>query len=236
MPGLAPERTRRCALIVVSGLAVLTFLLPGVSAVGAAARPGPKPFVTTKIPKSMRLNTAPPEKRGPEVVGVPSAPLLSDLHDAAIGQNIDGIQCNSDEQVILHIHTHLSIFVNGQPRMIPYGIGIPGFQTVRTKYGPYVATSSCWYWLHTHADDGVIHIEVIRRNQHFTLGQFFDIWGVPLSATQVGPAMGPVTAFLNGQVVHGNLRDLPLASHDEIQLDVGSPLAAPYKVKSWGAL
>ena len=79
--------------------------------------------------------------------------------------------------------------------MIPYGIGIPGFQAVSTSAGPFVETGSCFYWLHVHADDGIIHIESPSTTQTFTLGQFFAEWGGPLSTTQVGPATGNVTVF-----------------------------------------
>jgi hypothetical protein len=64
-------------------------------------------------------------------------------------------------------------------------------------------------WLHTHVPDGVIHIESpVRRG--FTLGDFFDEWGLPLSTDQVGPAKGRVTAFYDGKVYQGNPRDIPL--------------------------
>ncbi len=34
----------------------------------------------------------------------------------------------------------------------------------------------CFYWLHTHTEDGIIHIESpVQRT--FTLGHFFAIWG-----------------------------------------------------------
>ncbi|MDQ6723190.1 MAG: hypothetical protein M3Z01_02865, partial [Thermoproteota archaeon] len=36
---------------------------------------------------------------------------------------IDGIQCNSMEQSIFHIHAHLDIFINGQNTTIPALIG-----------------------------------------------------------------------------------------------------------------
>ena len=65
----------------------------------------------------------------------------------------------------------------------------------------------------------------------YTLGQFFDIWGAPLSSTQVGPATGPVTAFYNNQHWTGNPRDIPLNAHAQIQLDVGSPLVAPQSIQ-----
>jgi hypothetical protein len=41
------------------------------------------------------------------------------------------------------------------------------------------------------------------------------------------PATGAVTALYNGQRYEGNPREIPLAAHSQIQLDVGRPLVAP---------
>ena len=91
---------------------------------------------------------------------------------------------------MVHVHTHLTIFVNGKQQVIPYGIGIPGAQAESLQGGPFVETGSCFYWLHVHADDGIIHIESPNTSNTYTLGQFFDEWGQPLSSNQVGPATG----------------------------------------------
>ena len=96
----------------------------------------------------------------------------------------------------------------------------------QTPAGPFIDSGSCFYWLHTHAADGIIHIESpVQRT--FTLGDFFDEWGQPLSASQVGPAKGPVTAIVNGRVWQGNPRNVPLGSHENLQLEVGTPRLAP---------
>jgi hypothetical protein len=52
----------------------------------------------------------------------------------------------------------------------------------------------------------------------------------PLSAHQVGPASGKVTALYNGRVYLGNPADIPLTKHAQIQLEVGSPLVTPDKI------
>ena len=125
------------------------------------------------------------------------------------GAPIDGITCGAMEQLAYHIHAHLAVFVNGQPKTIPATIGF---------------TNSCLYWLHSHTPDGVIHIE--SPVQHiYTLGNYFDVWGQPLSSTQVGPVTGPVTAYLNGQRYSGDPRQIPLEAHNNIQLDVGTAVA-----------
>jgi hypothetical protein len=56
---------------------------------------------------------------------------------------------------------------------------------------------------------------------------FFDIWGEPLSSNQVGPFKGPVTAYVNSQPYTGDLRAIPLRSHQRITLEVGQPVVPP---------
>ena len=108
---------------------------------------------------------------------------------AATGQPVDGISCQTGEQTLFHVHAHLAIFVNGKAWQMPAGIGIPGAQAQQTPNGPYIATGSCFYWLHTHAADGIIHIESpVQRT--YTLGDFFDEWGQPLGAAQVARPPG----------------------------------------------
>jgi hypothetical protein len=155
----------------------------------------------------------------------PTFPLLASTDAAPGGTTIDGIECNSSEQVLFHIHAHLAVFVNGAQRTVPQGIGIaPPRQEEQTDSGPAVVGGSCFYWLHTHTADGIIHIESpVQRT--FTLGNFFDIWGQPLSSSQVGPAHGAVTAYLNGQRFTGDPRSIPLTAHAVIQLNVGGDVA-----------
>jgi len=215
------------------------------SAINAAlcAGSGPSSALLEPIPSSLSSTWVQPptETPGPERVGVPSGPPLESLSNAATGETVDSIECQTNEQLVIHVHTHLTIFVNGQARGIPYGIGIPGFQAVQVSGGPFVESGSCFYWLHTHSNDGIIHVESPSVTDQFTLGQFFEEWGIPLSSTEVGSATGMVTAFLTAPgyqtaVYTGDPRNLPLGNHYEIQLDVGTPIVAPFKVTNWGRL
>jgi hypothetical protein len=128
------------------------------------------------------LHPAPsPGPPGPEGVPIPSAPPLAGTATAATGQPVDGIQCQTNEQILFHIHAHLTIFVNGSSRQVPVGIGIPGAQAQNTAQGPFISSGKCFYWLHTHAADGIVHTESpVHRT--FTLGNFFNIW-----ASRSGP-------------------------------------------------
>ena len=53
--------------------------------------------------------------------------------------------------------------MHGSARQIPAGIGIPGAQGQNTAAGELITSGTCFYWLHTHAADGIIHIESARR-------------------------------------------------------------------------
>lgn len=219
---------------------VVVIVVIVVVATSGSNAPNPKssnPNVpTVAIPASLHTVTPPKTTAGPETVPVPTGPRLATLVNAGTGQTIDGIQCQTQEKTVTHVHSHLTVFVNGQARVIPYGIGIPGAQAQASAQGPFVSTGSCFYWLHSHANDGVIHVESPSTSDSFTLGNYFDIWGQPLSSTQVASAKGPVTAFFNGKLYKGNPRNLPLGDHYQIQLDVGTPIVAPVNIKNWGGL
>ena len=144
---------------------------------------------------------------------------------------VNGIQCGSKEQLAYHIHAHLTVFDNGQARSIPGGIGIPGSQVVQTTEGPVASGGQCIYWLHTHAPDGVIHVESPTK-RIYSLGDFFDEWHQPLSATQVGDVKGKVSAIVDGKPWTKSIRAIPLDPHQVIQLNVGSPV--PFETVNWG--
>jgi hypothetical protein len=231
--------SRRTWLIVAVVVLVLIGLGVGLNlALGSSGR-GNKDGSGTRtasITTLKNVQPAPPlGPAGPEGPPLENGPNLAPAGSPSPGQSVDGIQCGSSEQLAFHVHTRLSIFVNGKPEKVPYGVGIADPQLQPGLGVPFVGRGACFSWLHTHAADGVIHIESpVHRG--FTLGNFFDVWGQPLSSTQVGPAKGKVTALYNGAVWTGNPRDVPLGSHTQIQLDVGDPLIAPENNTNWGGL
>ncbi len=126
---------------------------------------------------------------------------------------IDGIGCNPMEQAVFHIHAHLDIIINGVYFLVPSQIGIPG---------------NCFYWLHTHDESGIIHIEA-PMHRDFTLGQFFDIWNKKLGNDQifnyVANANNSLNVYIDGTKVPDgtNYRDIKLRAHDEIAIVYGTP-------------
>ena len=99
----------------------------------------------------------------------------------------------------------------------------------RTVDGPFYGATNCYYWLHVHAQDGVIHIESPTAKT-YTLGEFFALWGQPLTSTQVAGAKGRLTAWVDGRRYHGDPAAIRLGSHEDVQIDVGSPVVAPRTV------
>ena len=200
------ERRRRVWLGLGSGLAVVVALAAITIALSAGSTK-PRPSSAASL--------------GPEGIALEQGTPLASLARTATGKTVEGVQCNANEQIAYHVHTHLAVYVNGALRPISPGIGIVKPVAQPTANGAFYSATNCYYWLHVHAQDGVIHIES-PTTRAYTLGQFFAIWGQPLTTTEVGPAKGTVTVYLNG---HRYLRPpatIPLGSHEDIQLDVGT--------------
>ncbi len=136
------------------------------------------------------------------------------------GQVVDGIGCGTQEYATLHVHTHLALYYNGKQMQVPEFIG----------FAPSLA-SGCLYWIHTHDGSGIIHIEAPDINPPqggpYTLAMLFDIWGQPLMRDNVAGFQGPVTAYVNGMRYDGDLRAIPLGAHQEITLEIGTPVVLP---------
>jgi hypothetical protein len=136
------------------------------------------------------------------------------------GQVVDGIGCGTQEYATLHVHTHLSLFYNGKQIQVPAYIG----------FAPNPA-GSCLYWIHTHDASGIIHVEAPDiappQGGPFVLGMLFDIWGQPLQPDDVAGLKGTVSTYVNGMKYDGNLTTIPLRSHQQIVLEVGTPIVPP---------
>ena len=113
--------------------------------------------------------------------------------------------------LVLHIHAHLDVFVNGKHVTVPALVGInPG--------AGYLTE------LHTHDTRGVIHIEA-QRARDFVLGQFFAEWGVYLDSHCIGGYCNGFKWYVDGKGQTGNPADLVLRAHQEIAIVAGKPPA-----------
>jgi hypothetical protein len=213
----ASRARRRRALLLLLALAV-----PAVAGCGSSS--------SAATHSSTQRAPAAPRQLGPERVPLEAGAAIAPATTAP-GFTVDGVKCAPVEQLAYHIHAHLQVYLNGQPRSVPGGIGLLGPVVQQTAVGPWYGASKCYYWLHTHTSDGIIHVES-PTPRTYTLGNFFDEWGQPLSSRQVATAQGKVTAFVNGKPWTKAPRAIPLLPHAVIQLDVGSP-AVPFVPMSW---
>ncbi len=135
-----------------------------------------------------------------------------------------GLDPLTAEGQVVHIHQHLDLYVDGKPVQVPGDVGI----------GPQEAFISD---LHTHASypPGIVHVESPTQAQ-FTLGQFFAVWGVPLSASCVGSlcekGAAQLRVFVDGKPVAGDPTRIILEDHQEIVLAYGTKAQLPAPVPS----
>lgn len=156
------------------------------------------------------------------VAVVARTPAPPSRQQAGLTRPIDGIACLKHAAVGYHAVLHLDLFVRGRRYPVAESIG-------RFEQAPW----NCAYALQTQDASGIVHVEAPAVGR-FTLGEFFDIWGMPLSprvllgfqATAGPPAMS-VRAYVNGRRFAGNPRDIPLRPHAEIVLEYGPPWVAP---------
>jgi hypothetical protein len=111
----------------------------------------------------------------------------------------------------LHTHQHLDLFINNAPALVPANIGV---NEVERFISP----------LHTHDETGIIHVES-DEIRDFTLGQFFDVWGVRLDKECIGGYCAgggkSLKVYLNGNLLSADPRTLVLADHQEIAVVFG---------------
>jgi hypothetical protein len=152
-----------------------------------------------------------------------AAPTNSPGSTAATVANIP---CDSGEHFDIHYHAHLTLTYQGQQTTIPAGVGID----------PSVP---CIHWLHTHATSGIIHIEApaSSASRKFTLGDFFAVWGQPLSSQQVGAyaisSPDQLRAWVNGQPYTGDPAKIVLESHTAVVLEVKPTSSSPPPAFNW---
>lgn len=224
---------RGCLGAIAMLAAVLGLSACGSSSSSSSSTGSAASAATSSAQTSSNQSTTAKARIGFEGVGIEPGADLAPAGTTQTGR-VHGIACGSSEQLFYHIHAHLQVYANGQPRALPGGIGIPGSRVMHSPQGPVAVGGQCIYWLHTHAPDGIIHIESPTR-RIYTLGEFFDEWHQPLSSTAVGGVQGKITAYVNGKPWNADVRSIPLRPHAVIQLSVGEPVV-PFRGLSWAGL
>lgn len=115
----------------------------------------------------------------------------------------------------LHVHSHLSLFVDGEEVSVPADIGVSDI------HAP----------LHSHDETGVVHVESANPDATFTLGEYFDVWGVRLSSSCLGgyceQGRRSLRVFVDGEEYTGDPRQIELADQEEITVAYGTDEDVP---------
>ena len=132
----------------------------------------------------------------------------------------------SEEMLSVHYHAHLDITADGKPVPVPPYIGFVTSGTKALGLAP----------LHTHQQDGIIHIEN-SVPATFVLGQFFIEWGVTLTNDCVGGLCAgggkELAFFVNGKRFTGDPTRIVLHKHDEIAIEYGDAGKLPTPPSSY---
>jgi hypothetical protein len=137
-------------------------------------------------------------------------------------------------RVIRHDHLHIDVIVDGRRVKVPGGIGlaepVDGGPCRDPRASADCATGETIFArvanspLHTHASSGLVHIES-DRDVPFTLGQFFDEWGVRFDAECLGAYCArrgeELRVYVNGRQVMGDPRNVALTEQQEIAVVFG---------------
>src|SRR5438128_6007894 len=135
--------------------------VPDTPVPAPAPVPEPAPAPT---PAPTPVPPPPPAPPPPLPVLPPLSPIIVDLNDnhtvgvrrwpdgdtatGAQGQPIGTFECFPTMPDTYHVHTHLSIFLDGVALAVPADVGIVGR-----------SPTQCFYPVHTHDRSGKIHIE-----------------------------------------------------------------------------
>jgi hypothetical protein len=212
---------KRLSLIPVAAICAALLTACGSSSTGSSSSTPSSSAGTSAGTASATSTSGSAPQLGYEGVPLEQGPPLAPANTTQTG-SVHGISCGPIEQLAYHIHAHLAVFDNGTLYQLPAGVGIPGSVPQQTSQGPVVASGKCFYWLHTHTTDGVIHIESPTKRV-YTLGEFFDEWHQPLSTDRVARLHGAITVYVNGKAWKKSPRDVPLLPHADIQLEIGQP-------------
>lgn len=221
---------RRLSGVVASLLAV-SAVLAGCGKSDSKAGPTPSGCTPSAAPSSAIYHSPPPTlPAGPVDLSTAKPPWLppavinqgrnSTAYVAAAGLPY------SEEMLSVHYHAHLDINADGKAVPVPPYIGFV------VECGKAVGLAP----LHTHQQDGVIHIEN-SVPATFDLGQFFIEWGVTLTSRCVGGLCAgggkELAFFVNGKRFTGDPGSIVLTKHEEIAIEYGATGKLPTPPSSY---
>jgi hypothetical protein len=157
-------------------------------------------------------------KNGPGPTGLQNTPGPWGPGSDGVEQRATKLGLPDPSDTVFHIHAQLSVYTDGKKQTVPANIGIDQASQFLTS-------------LHTHATDGVVHMEAVQPYK-FKLGQLFTIWNVPFSTTQIGSYHAGNGLVLQTWVNGKQVKDGPnyaMKRHDKIVIGFGKPGSFPTK-------
>jgi hypothetical protein len=196
---------------------------------GPSSSPGSTPNSSTSKPATYR---SPPPTLPAAPVDLSKAPppwlppaVISRGKESASFVRAAGLPY-AEEMLSVHYHAHLDINVDGKAVAVPPYVGFVVNGTKVAGLAP----------LHTHQQDGIIHIENAVPAT-FLLGQFFIEWGVRFSKDCLGGLCAgngkELAVFVDGKRFAGDPASIVLKKHQEIAIEYGNAGKLPKAPSSY---
>jgi hypothetical protein len=207
-------------------LSVLLVLLAGCGGSDGDKNASPSTATSADSPATETTTTAVGPRSGDAIASIASMPgalKSAPPWPANNGPSLQlrlralGLEPLREEGQVVHIHQHLDLFINGDKVTVPANIGIDAG-------GGFISD------LHTHDPSGIMHVES-PTERDFTLGQFFGVWGLPLSEECIGSLCAKggkaLRVWVNGDEVPGDPTRIVLEEHQEIAITYGTAAQMP---------
>lgn len=141
------------------------------------------------------------------------APPWSRPADTAVGVRLAGLEMSRATGEVTRYDLHLDVFVNGKHVAVPANIGVDQRTSEISA-------------LHTTDSSGIVQVDSNAQSPRYTLGQLFDEWQVPLSATRIGGLQAgrreSLAAYVDGTQAKGNPRRIALGPQQQIAIEFGA--------------
>jgi hypothetical protein len=153
------------------------------------------------------------------------------VQQAAHGQVIDGLSCTTPSSSAHYQHTYVKIYVNGTQTNVPAGVGI-------------VSAKNCHYPVYVLSGTPNA-VAAFSGNTKYVLGHLFDLWGQPLSSTQIMGYKADASHKLTFEVTDasghlqpylGDPRGIELSDHTTIVALYNSSHVNPTPFTDWNHL
>ncbi|HET6371651.1 MAG TPA: hypothetical protein VFG95_10665 [Nitrospiria bacterium] len=191
---------------------LIALVVVGLIALGLLAQRG---RTSNSPPANVNPNSLP----GIQLTNAPWNPETSYLLERL--QQV-GLPALLKEGTQLHTHQHLDLFIDGRAVTVPAGVGID-------QVGGFISP------IHTHDKSGTIHIESPESGR-YTLGQFFDVWGVRFTRDCIGSYCNAgdkaLRVYVNGSIVGSDPRQVELEEGQEIAVTFGTTKELPDPIPS----